>query len=236
MDKETRKLVEHDAFREGVGHSIGYVQSHQSQLYKYGGAALAVAAIAAGAWYFTSRQKAARQADLADALRNKEGIVGPGTPNDPRPAFPTKEDKEKAEIKGFTDVVVKHSGTDEAAFAAYQLGVIASDKGNMDEAAKHFKSAAEMGGREIASAANLSLAQVYFTQNKMSEAEALLRGIINSPTLVVSKEQATMALVRIFSKTKPADARKLLDPYLKDSRDVIKRNAEVLVGEIPVNK
>ncbi len=234
MDKQTQKLIEHDAFTEGVVHSVDYVKGHRSQMKLYGGIAAGVLLLVGGVWFFMNRQHTTRQADLGAALRNKDAVVGPGTPNDPRPAYATKEEKAKAETKGFQDLIAKHGGTDEAAVAHYQLGVLAVDAGKLDEAATHFKAAADTAGKDIGSPAKLSLAQVYFNQNKASEAEAILRGLIASPTILVSKEQATMALARMLGTTKPEEARKLLEPIQKDTtRPTAQRNAEVLLGELP---
>ncbi len=232
MDKEVQKLVQHDTFTETVGQSVEYVQSHRSQLVKYAGIAAGVAAVIAGVWWMRSSQHATRQADLAAALRNKDAVIGPGTPGDPRPAYPNKEAKEKASLDGYQSVISKYGGTDEAAVAYYELAAIAADAGKMDEAAKHYRSAVAAGGREIGSTAKLSLAQVLLAQNKNSEAEALLKELIASPTLLVSKEQASFALARALALAKPEEARKILDPFRKDARQAVARNAEILIGEL----
>ena len=45
-----------------------------------------------------------------------------------------------------------------------------------------------------------------------AEAEKLLRSLIDDPTILVSKEQATIALAKVVAKKNPAEARKLLEP------------------------
>lgn len=236
MDKEVQKLVEHDKFAETVGQSVGYVQSHKNQFMRWAGGAAVVAVAIGGLWSYRNQQEAARQSDLAAALRNKEAVVGPGTPNDSRPSYASKEEKDKALTKGFQDVIAKHGGSSEASIASLQLGNIAADEGKLEDAAKHYKAAADSGAADVSSVAKLALAQVYFSTGKAAEGEALLRGLISSPTLLVSKEQATMALARALIPTKPDEARKLVEPLQKDQRQTVARNAEVLIGELPAKK
>ncbi len=236
MDKEVQKLVEHDKFAETVGHSVEYVQSHRSQVFRNAGIIAGIAVLAGAGWSYWNQQAAARQADLAAALRNKEAVVGPGTPSDPRPSYATKEEKDKALTKGFEDVIAKHGGSSEASIAHLQLGNIAADAGKLEDAAKHYKNAADSGSADVSSVSKLALAQVYFSIGKGAEAETLLRGLIASPTILVSKEQATMALARALISSKPEEARKLIEPYQKDSRQTVARNAEILLGELPAKK
>jgi predicted negative regulator of RcsB-dependent stress response len=236
LDKEVQKLVEHDKFTETVGHSVEYVQSHRKQLVRQVGfAAVAIVAVG-GFWSYRNQQATARQADLAAALRNKDAVVGPGTPNDPRPSYPTKEAKDLALTKGFENVISNYGGSDEASVAHLQLGNIAADAGKLDEAGKHYKTAADKGSSGVASVAKLALAQVYFSTGKAPEGESLLRGLIASPTVLVSKEQATLVLARALIPSKPEEARKLIEPYKADKRQTIARNAEILLGELPAKK
>ena len=65
--------------------------------------------------------------------------------------------------------------------------------------------------------ANLSLAELNFMQNKAAEGEKILRNLIDHPTLLVSKDQAAIALARHLAKTNPAEARKMLEPLIKQT-------------------
>lgn len=234
MDKHHREELKKDQFVETIGQSVGYVSSHRQQAYTYAGIALAALAVAAGVYYYTQNKREAEQATLAQALQIKSATIGvAGQPGDPRPSFPTEEEKNKALIKALTEVVTKHPGSDAAAVAHFQLGVTAADAGKMEEAAKQFEQAVASGSREYASAARLALGQVYPALGKMGEAEKVLRELMASPSNLVSKEQATFTLARVLSSTNPAEARKLIDPLQKDSRPAIARSAVALYAEIP---
>lgn len=234
MDKQHRDDLKKDQFVETVGHSVEYVAGHKQQLYTYGGLALAVAAVALGVYWYTGNKRATEQADLSQALQIKQATIGAAAqPGDPRPSFATQQDKDKALTKALNDVVARHGGSDAAAVAFFQLGVTAADAGNMTDAAKQFEQAAQTGSREYASAAKLALGQVYQALGKNADAERVLRELVASPTVVVSKEQALFSLARLLALSNPAEARKLIDPLQKDSRPVIARNAVALLGELP---
>jgi tetratricopeptide (TPR) repeat protein len=237
LDKHHRDDLKKDQFVETVGHSVQYVAGHRQQLYTYGAAAAAVIVVALGVYWYTGNKRAGEQEDLGKALQIKQATIGVAAqPGDPRPSFPTEADKNKALSKALNDVIAQHSGSDAAAVAIYQLGVIAADQGDMNEAAKQFERAAQTGSREYASTAKLALAQVYQALGKNAEAEKVLRELIASPTALVSKEQATFTLARLLAGSKPAEARKLVEPLQKDSRPVIARNAVALLGELPATK
>jgi len=61
--------------------------------------------------------------------------------------------------------------------------------------------------------------------------EKTLRELIAKPTIFVSKEQAAITLARYLMPTKPAEARKLLDPLLKVP-GVVGQTAIQAYGEI----
>jgi hypothetical protein len=188
-----------------------------------------------GIWYWRGSAHQSRQTELADALRIRDAVltVTP-QPDDPRPHFPNKDAKDKAVRAAFEGIISRHPGSDESAVAHFHLGSLDSDNGDIANAEKHFKIVVESGDADLASSGKLSLAQVYQAQGKNADAERLLRELINNPTTVVSKEQATFSLIRLLGVTNPSEARKLLEPLQKDERAAINRNAASLAAELPV--
>jgi len=230
VDRAHRRELKHDKFVEQVGHSLEFAADHRSQVMKYGGIALAVLVLAAGWYFYSNHQKAARQQALRDAMRVQGAQIG-AAGNEFMMSFPTQEEKEKAVEKAFNDVANKYSGSDEGLIARYFLGISAADKGNISEAEKHFKAVADSADAPYASQAKLSLAQIYEATGRIADAEKLLRSLVDNPTVLVSKEQATIALGRLLAKSKPADARKLLEP-LRTERGPVSRAALTALGEI----
>lgn len=230
MDSVHRKHLKHDKFVEQVGHSVEYAAEHRDQMMRWGAAALAVLVVAAGVYWFFSYQHRVRQEALHNAMQTYEAGVGAGG-NEFLKSFPTQEEKDKAVLKDLSEVANKYSGKEEGRIAQYFLGLYHADKGNLAEAEKQLKPVAESGKDAYASQAKLSLAQIYDSMGRQAEAEKLLRSLIDDPTILVSKEQATIALAKVLAKKNPAEARKLLEP-LRAERGPVSRAALTALGEM----
>ena len=74
------------------------------------------------------------------------------------------------------------------------------------------KNAIQHGNPDTASQAKYTLAQVYAAQGKEADAQKIYRELMNSPSLYVSKEQATIALAQSLVRTNPEEARKVIEP------------------------
>ena len=233
MDTAHRRELKHDKFVEQVGHGVEYAAEHRSQVIKYGIGALVALLIAVGAYWYINHQRDLRQAALRDAMAAFEAGIGQG--GQFLRSFPNQAEKDKAVVKELGEVASKYSGKEEGKIAQYFLGLHHADKGNLAEAEKNLKSVAESGNDAYASQAKLSLAQVYDSMGRQADAEKLLRSLINDPTILVSKEQATITLARLLAPKNPAEARKLLEP-LRAERGPVSRAAITLLGEIPAAK
>jgi tetratricopeptide (TPR) repeat protein len=218
-----------DKFVQEFGRTVTFLEEHRPRLIRYGGAALALIAAAAGAWYFMQSRGRTRAAELARAIQVINARVGPqqGEGSDPTAlTFATQAEREIAVNKALNDIVSRHGGSDEAGAAHYLLGLAAADKGNLIEAEKQMKIALAEAGADYASLARLALADIYTGTGKTAEAEKLLRELIARPTLYVTKEQATLNLARALAKSRPDEARKLVEPL---------RTASGPVGRAAIN-
>jgi len=211
VDRITRHELKSDQFVEQVGQIVENVEAHRAQVIRYSIAAIAVVLLGAGIYWFWHNRKEVRQADLTRVMRIWTAPVG-GVPGEY--SFANADSKDKALSKALVELEAKHSGSKEAGAGDYLLGIRAADQGKFDDAERYFKLAVDDAGKEYGSLAKLALADVYSAKGKPDEAEKLLKGLIDHPTAMVSKDQATISLVRLYSKTKPADARKLADPLL----------------------
>jgi len=231
LDRAHRHDLKHDKFVEQVGHSVEYAADHRSQFLRYGAIALGVIALAAGTWWYMSYQSGVRQDALRTAIRAQEAVVGQKeTPF--LVAYPDAAAKNTAVKKLWQDIAIKHSGSSEAMVAEYYMGINAADSGNLQEAEKHLKIVSESGKAEYSSQAKLSLARIYQASGRNNEAEKVLRGLMNDPSIMVSKEEATLALGQVLAQSNPAEARKLLEP-LRASRSAVSRAAISTLSEIP---
>ncbi len=231
MDRLTRKELKTDKFAVEVGEALEYLERHRRQATIAGIAILVILVAAIGAHYYAKRQHSIRQAALREALTVFQAVVGDVPDNPYLPSFKTEEDKDAAVRKAFTEIIEKYPGSDEAVIATYYLGVAAVNRGDTAEAEKRFKEAAEADRQPYSSQAAYSLAQLYDRLGRSEEAQKIYRELMEHPTVLVSKEQATIALARSIGKTNPEEARKLLEP-LRAGRGPVSRAALTALGEL----
>jgi predicted negative regulator of RcsB-dependent stress response len=227
----TRKELKTDKFALEVGQTVTYFEDHRKEVLRYGAIAVAIAVLVVGILFYRSHQRTVRQQELTVAIQTQEASIG-GTSPGAVFNFPTLAEKEKAAAKAFAEVASKYSGTDEGVIAVNYLGSIAVDQGKLDEAEKRFKEVADSGNKNLASLAKLSLAQLYFLQNRNQDGEAQLRYLIAHPTDFVSKEQATFTLARALAKSNPTEARRLVEPLRTSSNQIVSQEAITLYSQL----
>jgi len=232
VDRVHRQELKHDRFVEQVGHTVEYASEHRGLVVKVGAAVLAVLVIGIGVWWYMQHQAAMRQDAFRVAIRTQEATVNAQSPSEFLLTFPSEAEKRKAVAKAWQDLVDKYPGSTEAVIGHYYQGVNAADSGNTSEAEKQFKIVADSGKDAYASQAKLALASIYESSGKGADAEKVLRSLVNDPTVLVSKEEATLALARVLAKSKPAEARKLLEP-LRTERGAVSRAAITALNDIP---
>ncbi len=230
MARITRKELKSDKFALEVEHTVTFFEEHRQELVRYGGVAVVVALLIAGYVIYSRNRHVEREAALAHAIEVQEAPVG-GVSANGGLSFPTQEAKDKEATKVFTDLRNKYSGSSEAEVAQYYLGSILADQGNLAQAEKSFLEAAQKGNAQYASLAKLSLAQIYFSDGRDAQGEAMVRDLIAHPTVFVSSEQATITLARYLALKKPAEARKLLDP-LRSQPGAVGQVALTMLGEM----
>ena len=231
MDRITRKELKGDKFAEEVFDIFDWVSTHKAKVLRYAGIVVAVVAVTAGVIFYNRSQADAREEALAQALRVEDAAVG----NNNQPAtlhYDTQDDKDKAQVKAYTDLTTKYSGTLEGAFGSFALASAALDKGNLAEAEKRYREVADSGPKAYASIARASLARILVAEGKTADAQKLLEDLAKNPTLTVSKESATLNLAQVMGKTNPTDALKMLDPLRSSPRLPVRRVAMAEYGDI----
>ena len=235
MDKITRKELKHDRFAEEVQHSLSFVGEHQGQFKLYAGIGAAVLILAVGIYMYTSSQQAQRETALKEALKVQGSAVG-ASQSEFVVTFPTAEARNKAIIDKFTEVAKKYPGTDQGVTANYYLGITLADLGKLDEAEKAFLEVENKGDKNYAPLGRFALAQIYESRGKFADAERELRAVMDSPSILLSKEQAIMSLAKVLARTKPEEARRLLEPYRSSTRPAVSRAAIDNLSNLPQKK
>lgn len=157
-----------------------------------------------------------RQQDLQAAFNVLETPVGPSSQF--AKSFPTQDAKLQASIKALSDVVAKDGGTREGLIAQYYLGTLKVQKQDNKGAESDLRAVAGSGS-ECAPLAKLALAQLLASENRLPEAQALLRGIVNKPTDLVSKAQAQVLLARLDATSNPKEAKAILHSLQTRNQD-----------------
>jgi predicted negative regulator of RcsB-dependent stress response len=232
VDRITRKDLKTDKFALELGHTVTFFEEHQKEIARYGGIAAAVAVLIFGWVVYQRHQHEARQVELAKAIAVQEAPVGGASANG-NLTFPSEDAKYAASSKAFGDLAKRYAGSPEGYIAQYYLASIEADKGNMATAEKGFQEVAGKGDAEYASLAKLSMAQIYFSDGRNPQAEAVLRDLIAHPTVFVSKDQATLALTQYLIRRDPAQARKLLEPLRVSPVDAVRNVAITQVSQLP---
>ncbi len=231
MDRLKRKELKSDEFASTVGHTVEYVTEHRTQFIRWGIIGGIVLVLVLGGLSWRNYRRGQREQALNAALEIQNAPVGQ-VQNEYVRSFPTEQARMTAATKAFQDIVNQYGGSDEGIIAEYYLGALAADQGRMIEAQKYFESVSNSGKKDYASLAALSLAEIYKSEGKTAQAENLLRPLVDKPTEFVSKEQATIALAGVISKTKPDEARKMLEPLRTSTRRAVSTNAITAIGDI----
>jgi predicted negative regulator of RcsB-dependent stress response len=214
VDRQTRKSIKTDKFAQEIGHTFSFLTSHSEESKRYAAIGLAVILVAGGIYFYVGHQATAREQALTDAIRVDEAVIN-STPQPPNLNFPTQAAKDEARTKAFSDVAAKYHGSQEGAIAGIYIASDQVDKGNYSQAEKLYKDVVDSAPADYASLARIALSQVYAAEGKNSDAEKMMQSLIDHPTTLVSKEEATLQLADLMIPYNPAKAKKLLEPLAK---------------------
>ncbi|MEP6961257.1 MAG: tetratricopeptide repeat protein [Acidobacteriota bacterium] len=232
MDRLTRKNLKQDTFALEVGQGVEYVTSHKSQVTKYGIAVLALLIVVGGFYIYRTRQAGARELALSETQRIANATVGAAAAVPPNLNFATQDEKDKALTAAYTKLAGDYRGSVEGSIAQLYLAAAKVDKGDADGAMPLYQEVIDNGPAPFVSVAQMALGQLMYGKGKTAEGEKLIRTVMDHPTEFVSKEEATLTLGRLMARTKPDEARKLLDPLVQ-SRTAISTVAVEVLGTLP---
>ena len=204
---ELKEQLQHDAFSDNVSGVISYASSHREKLTRWAIIAGAVLMVVGIVLWYSSYRREQRRDDLQAAFAVYEAPVG--TTAVAGKTYPNQDEKNKASLKAFSEVAAKDARSEEGSIARYYVGVLKAQTGDSKGAETELRAVASAGG-EISALAKIALAQLLSGQNRQSDAQALLRDVVNKPTDLVSKAQAQLLLAQSLESTNPAEAKKLL--------------------------
>jgi hypothetical protein len=230
---DLKEQVEHDQFTDTVTKILDYVDTHRETVIRWSIVGLAVLIVAGAAIWYSSYRNGIRNQDLEAAFEVLDVPVGPANPaNSSARTFATQDAKTKASIKALSDVVAKDGGSRQGRTAQYYRGTLEAQSGDTRGAESDLHAVAT-SSTECAPLAKIALAQLYAGENKTSQAQTLLRELVNRPTDLVSKAQAQILLARLDESTNPREAKKILDSLKNPAQDpAVSRAVEQMSAQL----
>ena len=213
---ELKEQLQHDHFTDAVSDVLDYAVSNRQKLLRWIIAGIAVLVLAGGAFWYSSYQSSLRQQDLQAAFDVLEAPVGAA--NAYSKTYPTQDAKQQAAMKALSAVVSKHGGSREGLIAQYYLGTLKAQRNDPKGAESDLRSVADSRSK-CSVLAKIALAQLYFGENRLREAEGLVRSIVDKPSDLVSKVQAQVLLARLEETSNPQDAKKILQSLRTPNQD-----------------
>ena len=222
MDRLTRHELKQDEFKESLDQLEQYMTAHLKEIVTVVILAIVVVGSAVGMKYYLSEQEANANLDLAGALRTFQAYVGTVAPGSMPPgteSYPTTADRYKAALLKFNAITAKYRmfpRPKAVGIALYHSGLCESRLGNTTVAINTLQEASRDGDRDIASLAQLALADEFLKTGKTQEADRIFQNLADHPTLTVSRATALMALADSMKSSQPARARQLYDQIRKE--------------------
>jgi TolA-binding protein len=138
LDRQHRRELKHDKFVDEIGTLSQRAKDNQRVLYSIGGAAVLIALLVYGIYFYRSNRERKAQDALADAITTIDSpLVQPASPQpNPLAKYKTNDEKNVVAEKQFKDVKQKYSGSDAADVADLYLARIAGSKGDIAGARK----------------------------------------------------------------------------------------------------
>jgi TolA-binding protein len=133
MDRQQRRDLKHDKFVDEIGSLSTRARENQRLLLSITAAAVILAVLAYGIYFYRSNREQKAQAALGTAIETIESplLPAPGAAAVPGAKFKTEPERTAAAEKQFKDVEASYGGTDAADVASLYLARIAADKGDV---------------------------------------------------------------------------------------------------------
>ena len=207
----SRKELKTDHIRESIVHGAEAALSHQKQLALILGGIVLALALFFGWRFYSERQDVNSSAafDAANKVFNAR-IRVPGEPETPGEAsYVDEQNKFKDASEKFIAVANQYPRTRSGRLAKYYAGLSFDRMLKFDDAHNWLKQAEAAGDPELAALSRFQQAQILQKTGKGEDAVKLYQQLIASPTTMVPKPFAMLALADYYRGSNAVEARKL---------------------------
>ena len=221
MDRLTRHELKQDEFRESFTQLEEFFKKHAQEIATSVGIVVVVLGLAGGLKYYVDRQEAEANADLGAALQTFHAYVG-ATPEGALAAgesYPTAQDKYKKALAQFAEITQKYKMVPRpkaVGVARYHVGVCQALLGDQAGAIKTLQEASADSDKNVASLAQMALADLFVKSSKLPEAVKIYQNLADHPTVTVPRATALLAMADAYRGTQPAQARQLYQRIEKE--------------------
>ena len=136
MDRQERRELKHDKFIDEIGSLSLRARENQRMLILGTSAAILVALLIYGIYFYRTNREEKAQLALANAIDTiNSPLIQPGQPN-PDAKYKTEQERSTAAQQQFQVVTNDYSGTNAADVAAIYLARLSADRGDLATAQK----------------------------------------------------------------------------------------------------
>jgi tetratricopeptide (TPR) repeat protein len=198
MDRQHRHDLRHDKFVDEIGVLSSKARANQRLLATIVGAAIGIALIAYGIYFYRSTRERNAQEALATAIATFDAQIGDtpqGQPAPTGPHFKTEQERNVAAEKQFKEVQSKYSGTDANDVAGLYLARIAASRGDTQTARRELEAfIGDHKNNVLVGTARFSLYQIRLENGEATQVAAELEGEMRKSDPALPAD-ATLALL-----------------------------------------
>jgi tetratricopeptide (TPR) repeat protein len=217
VDTQTRHALKQDKYVETTATAVDWMAENRSRLLAVVIPVAIVLLLVIGALVYGSQRIQAGDVALGDALNTYSApLARPGAPSDPG-TFPSAAARAQAADAKFEAVARQFRWLPVATRARYFSGLAKMDMGQTGAAESTLKQVADGGNRDMATLAELALANLYSSTGRSEQAVAELKKIVDKPSSTLPAGAAQLQLAALYaSMGRTAEARSIY-AALKDS-------------------
>lgn len=201
MDRQHRRDLKHDKFVDEIGTLSSKARENQRLLLIVTGAAVALAVIVFGVYFYRSNQEQKAQGALGAAIETIESPLVPPAGGQPVPnaKYKTEAERTAAAEKQFREVTANYSGSDAADVASLYLARIEASRGDAAAARKRLDAFIKEHSKSVLVAtARYSLYQLRIENGESQQVAAELQAEIGKADSVLPADTLLVLLAHAY--------------------------------------
>jgi tetratricopeptide (TPR) repeat protein len=221
---ETRHNLKQDRFTKTTidmaEKTVHWSAEHRGKVVAIAVIVLAVAAIAAGSWYYLSQQDQKASVEFGKAIRTMDTPVRPPNmpPQPESPSFASSSERATIAHKQFQEIADKYPHTNAGDFSHYFLGLTSAELGDNPAAERELEKVAGFRNADLAALAKFALASVYRNTKRNPQAIEIYKQLAAKPAITVSKATAQIELAATLqASNQPLEAKRIYEQLQKEN-------------------